>query len=223
MRIAQTFTTLIVACALTFVCTAASADSFLTSVATKSRTAARTGGGPAYRGRSFTPKQAQRIAKAGLRIIKGTKNIAIAHDVLRRVDSATMSHPSVQRAFGRGLAKLAKTGDARLQLIHGANLVMQNAGSNKGVSAVRKAVDKLSGNSAAHLVAGLTIAQRDSFGSKFGQWEKVTALKREAAAHLNAADLIERKTSHPRKLVRTGVKEAKAYGALYDGLKRLLH
>ena len=87
----------------------------------------------------------------------------------------------------------------------------------------RKAAKTLSKNSAAQLLTALTVAQRDAFASKFGnRWDKQTPLKREAAKHLNKAQTLENKTSHPRPRVRKAIQEAKEYAGYYDGYAGLL-
>jgi hypothetical protein len=201
--------------------TPAQADSFLTSVGTNSKTAARVAPKP-YTGQAISAKQARGVARRALTTIRNTKNIAIGLDVIRRVDSVSMDHAKVGQNFRLGLAKLARGNNPKLQLLRGVNLVMRNADSRRGISYVRKSAKKLPGNSAAQLAAGLSVAQRDSFGSKFGKWEHKTPLKREAARYLNKAQQLEQGARHKRPLVREGLKQAKDYAGYYEGFNGLL-
>jgi len=200
--------------------TSASADSFLTSVGTGSKTAARVAPQP-YSGQPASWRQARSVARRALNTIQRTRNVAIGLDVIQRVDSVAMDHPLVGQHFRLGLAKLARTGDPKFQLLRGTNLVMRNPDSRRGISAVRKAARQLPTDSAAQLVAGLSVAQRDSFGTKFREWDKQTPLKREAAGYLNTAQQIER-TKSRRPLVREGIKQAKDYAGYYQGFKGLI-
>lgn len=198
------------------------ADSFLTSVSTGSKTANRVAPKP-YTGNAVSPKMARGAASRALSTIKHTKNIAIGMEVIRRVDSVAMDHPGVGNKFRLGMAKLARTGNPKFQLLRGMNLVMRNPDSRRGATAVRKAAKSLSGNSAAQLAAGLTIAQRDAFSPKFGhKWEQKTRLKKEASNYINQAQALEAKTKHPRPLVREGIKQAKEYAGYYEGYSGLI-
>lgn len=198
------------------------ADSFLTSVSTGSKTAARVGPAP-YTGNVYSPRQVKNIVSKALSTIKNTRNLAIGLDVIQRVDSVAMDSPAVAKQFRLGLAKLARGGDPKYQLLRGVNLVLRRPESRWGISHVRKAVKALPGNSAAQLLAGLSVAQRDAFAEKFGfKWEQVTPLKREAAKYINAAGQLESQTKHPRPLVREGLKQAKDYAGYYGGYNSLL-
>ena len=88
------------------------ADSFLTSVSTGSKTAARVAPAP-YGGGSYNPAQVRGVANRALSTIKNTRNIAIGLDVIQRVDSVAMNNPAVASKFRLGLAKLAR-GDMAL-------------------------------------------------------------------------------------------------------------
>jgi hypothetical protein len=209
---------ILVASALTLaVAGQARADSFLTSVSTGSKTAARVAPAP-YTG-SVTPVKSGVAARA-LNVIKQTRNAAIGLDVIQRVDSVAMDNPAVGKAFRLGLAKLARGGDPVFTLLRGTNLVMRSPKSDRAAAAVRKAARELPNDSAAQLVAGLTIAQREAFGR--GNWDKPSRLTREAAKMVNAATSIEAKTTHPRPLVREGLKQAKEYMPLYGAYKDAL-
>jgi hypothetical protein len=198
------------------------ADSFLTSVSTGSKTAARVGPAP-YTGGVYSPRQVKNIVSKALSTIKNTRNLAIGLDVIQRVDSVAMDSPAVAKQFRLGLAKLARGGDPKYQLLRGVNLVLRRPESRWGISHVRKAVKALPGNSAAQLLAGLSVAQRDAFAEKFGfKWEKRTPLKREAAKYINQAGQLESQTKHPRPLVREGLKQAKDYAGYYEGYNGLL-
>jgi hypothetical protein len=197
------------------------ADSFQTSVATNSRTAARVAPEP-YTGGVIGARQAMGVAKRALGVVRGTRNLAIGHDVNRRVDSVAMDHPKVGNQYRLGLAKLARSNDPKYQLLRGANLVLRNADSRRGITYVRKAAKRLPNNSAAQLVAGLAVAQRDAFSPKFGQWDKRTPLKREAARYINRAQQLEAQAKHPRPLVREGIRQAKEYAGYYGGYKGLI-
>ncbi len=199
----------------------ARADSFLTSTSTHSKTAARVAP-KAYTGHAYTARQIKHVTRRALSTIRRTKNLAIALDVVQRVNSVAMNHPKVGKQFSMGLAKLARSGDPKFSLIRGMNLVLNNPSSRRGVTYVRKAAKALSKNSAAQLLAGLTVAQRDGFGGQFGQWEKRTPLKIEAARHINKAQAIEKTARHPRPLVKTAIKEAKEYAGYYNGFRGLL-
>ena len=200
----------------------ARADSFLTSVSTGSKTAARVAPAP-YNGTVYSQRQAKGVAARGLSVIKNTKNLAIGLDVIQRVDSVAMDNPKVGTQFRLGLAKLARSGDPKYNLLRGVNLVRRNPDSRRGITYVRKAAKALPENSAAQLIAGLSVAQRDSFGKSFGhKWEKQTPLKREAAKYMNKAQALEQATKHPRPLVREGIKQAKEYAGYYDGFNGLL-
>jgi hypothetical protein len=223
------FTTLLLAAVLSFsLISTASADSFLTSVSTNSKTAAKVGPAP-YTGSVYSPKTANIAAKA-LRVIRTTKNLAIALDVLQRVDSVAMDNSAVGREFRLGLAKLSRSGDPKMQLLRGVNLLMSREVNLKGessvraISYVRDAASRLPKDSAAQLLASLSVAQRDAFGLQGGaeKWEKRTPLKTEAAKLLAKAQKIEAKTDHPRPLVREGLRQAKDYFPLYEGYKGLL-
>jgi hypothetical protein len=200
-----------------------SADSFMTSVSTGSKTANRVAPKP-YTGNAVSPRMAKGVAGRALSTIKHTKNIAIGMEVIRRVDSVAMDHPGVGNKFRLGMAKLARTGNPKFQLLRGMNLVMRNPDSRRGAAAVRKAAKgALAGNSAAQLAAGLTVAQRDAFSPKFGhKWEKKTRLKKEAASYINKAQALEAQTKHPRPLVREGIKQAKEYAGYYEGYNGLI-
>jgi hypothetical protein len=202
------------------------ADSFLTSVSTGSKTAAKVAG-PAYTGAAYDAKAVEKVAQKALTVIKRSGNLAVALDVLQRVDSVAMDNPAVGREFRLGLAKLARSGDAKMKLLQGVNLLMarepqlKGASSDHGIALVRAAVRQLPKDSAAHLLAGLSIAQRDAFG--LGKnWDKKTSLKVEAAKQINKAQRIEARTNHPRPLVRTALRENQKYMPLYKGYKGLL-
>lgn len=217
----------------------AAADSFLTSVSTGSKTAARVG--PAPYGASYAPVKGN-IATRALTTIKSTRNVAIGLDVIQRVDSAAMSDPTIAKEFRRGLAKLARSGDPVFQVLRGVNLVMQNPSSRRGIAAVRRAAEKLPYDSAAQLVAGLAVAQRDAFtgvGSgglapdRGDRWDTRTPLKKESAGYLNRARSLEKGAAHPRPLVREGLRQAtverqpyapkaKGYFGLYKGYNGLI-
>ena len=199
----------------------ARADSFLTSVSTGSKTAARVAPAP-YTGTVYSSRQVKGVAARGLSVIKNTKNLAIGLDVIQRVDSVAMDNPKVGTQFRLGLAKLARSGDPKYNMLRGVNLVRRNPDSRRGITYVRKAAKALPENSAAQLLAGLSVAQLDSFGGKFGQWEKKTPLKREAAKYMNKAQSLEQATKHPRPLVREGIKQAKEYAGYYEGFNGLL-
>lgn len=200
----------------------ARADSFLTSVGTSSKTAARVGPNP-YQGNGYTKKQAMSMARRGLTTIKHAKNAAIGFDVVRRVDGAAMYHPEAGELFRKGLAKLARKGDPRIQVLRGANLVRRNPSSRWGITKVRQAAKAAPNNSAVQLVAGLAVAQRDAFNPKLGhKWEKRTPLKREAAQYINQAQQLEKQTHHPRPLVREGLRQAKQYIGYYGGYQGLV-
>jgi hypothetical protein len=196
------------------------ADSFLTSVSTGSKTAARVGPA-AYSGTAAPLAQAQGAARRALQVIRTTRNVAIGLDALQRVDSIAMDHPAAAKELRRGLARLAReSGDPRVQLLRAANLALRRPESNYAATMLRKAVAALPADSAAQLVAGLSIAQRDAFG--FNNWDKPSRLAREAAGFLNKATALEAKTSHPRPLVREGLKQAKEYAAYYGAYNGLL-
>jgi len=199
----------------------AQADSFLTSVSTGSKTAARVAPAP-YTGASHRARQVKGVAARALSTIQNTRNLAIGLDVIQRVDSVAMDQPQVGTKFRRGLARLSRGGDAKMNMLRGANLMMRNPDSRRGVTYVRKGAKALPGNSAAQLLAGLTVAQRDSFGSKFGKWEQRTPLKKEAARYINQAQLLEQTARHPRPLVREGLRQAKDYAGYYEGFAGLL-
>jgi hypothetical protein len=199
----------------------ARADSFLTSVSTGSKTATRVAPAP-YTGTVYSPRQVKGVANRALSVIKNTKNLAIGLDVIQRVDSMAMDNPKVGTKFRLGLAKLARSGDPKFSMLRGVNLVQRRPDSRRGITYVRKAAKALPKNSAAQLLAGLSVAQRDGFGSQFGQWEKRTPLKREAAKYINKAEALEKATHHPRPLVREGIKQAKEYAGYYEGFNGLL-
>lgn len=205
---------------------AVQADSFLTSVSTKSKTAARLGPGAnyqAYNNSTINPRMIKNLASRALRTIRATKNMAIAFEVLRIMDSISRNNPKVGSQFRLGLAKLAKTGDPKFRLLRGVNLIMRRPGSDRGIAYVRQAAREMPGNSAAQLLTALSVAQRDGFAAKFGSaWEKPTRLKKESARHLNNAQQLEQKTNHPRPLVRTGIQEAKQYMGYYEGFNGLI-
>jgi hypothetical protein len=196
------------------------ADSFLTSVSTGSKTAARVAP-PAYTGSAANERQARGAARRAIQTIKATRNVAIGLDVLQRIDSLAMDRPEIATSFRLGLAKLARTtGDPRVQVLRAANLALRKPESRYAATMLRKAVATLPADSAAQLVAGLTIAQRDTFG--FGNWDKPSRLAKEAAGYLNKATALEAKTSHPRPLVREGLKQAKDYANYYGSFNGLL-
>ena len=200
----------------------ARADSFLTSVSTGSKTATRVAPKP-YTGQSYSPRQVRYTASKALSTIKHTRNLAIGLDVIQRVDSVAMDHPKVGTNFRLGLAKLSRNGDPKINLLRGVNLVMRNPDSRRGIARVRQAAKALPKNSAAQLLAGLSVAQREAFSPRFGhQWEKQTRLKKEAARYLEKASQLEQGTRHPRPLVRQGLKEAKDYARYYEGYSGLI-
>jgi hypothetical protein len=223
------FTTLLLAAAfsLSLVGTAV-ADSFLTSVSTSSKTAAKVGPAP-YTGTVYSVKSAN-IAARALRVIRTTRNLAIAFDVLQRVDSVAMDNAQVGRQLRLGLARLSRSGDPKMQLLRGVNLLLSRettltgAASQRAIAYVRDAAARLPGDSAAQLLAALSVAQRDAFGLSGGaeKWEKRTPLKREAAGLLANAQQLEARTRHPRALVREGLRQAREYFPLYEGYKGLL-
>jgi len=197
----------------------ASADSFLTSVSTKSKTAARVAPEP-YTGSTI---QAKNVVPRALQTIKSTRNAAIGLDVIQRVDGQAMDNPKLAGSFGRGLAKLSRSGDPVYTVLRGANLARRNPDSDRAAAMVRKAARQAPNDSAVQLVAGLALAQREAFGKDGGaQWETATKGKREAAKLINKAQELEAKTIHPRPLVREGIKEAKEYAGYYAGYNGLI-
>jgi hypothetical protein len=196
------------------------ADSFLTSVSTGSKTAGRVGPA-AYTGNVTSARIANGAARRALQVIKSTRNVAVGLDAIQRVDSLSMDSFAVAKELRLGLAKLARsTGDARIQVLRAANLTLRKPESRYAATMLRKAVGALPSDSAAQLVAGLSIAQRDSFG--FGNWDKAKRLTKEAAGYLNKATALEASTKHPRPLVREGLKQAKEYASYYGSFNGLL-
>ena len=190
----------------------ARADSFLPSVSTRSKTAARVAPAP-YTGMATPGTSTAGVAARAISVIKQTRNVAIGLDVIQRVDSVAMDNPAVGKAFRLGLARLARTGDPVFTLLRGTNLAMRSPKSDRAAAAVRKGARALPNDSAAQLVAGLTLAQREAFGR--GNWDKPSRLTREAAKLVNAASALEASTSHPRPLVREGLKQARDYMPMY--------
>jgi len=93
--------------------------------------------------------------------------------------------------------------------------------SDWGIRQVREAVRALPSDSAAQLYAGLAVAQRDAFSQKFARkgrggaqatWDRVTPLKREAAARINNAQRLEGNAKHPRPLVRAKLMPTHPFG-----------
>jgi len=194
----------------------AHADSFMTSVGNGSRRAAKIGPAP-YTGASTTMQQAKTMLPRAIKLALG-KNLAVAMDATRMVDSAAMDNPAIGAKFATSLAKAAKHGTAAHRFIDAYNTLNRDPGNKAAVRQLRNAMKSkyMQQDSAAELGEFEALAQKASFGG--GSAAQTAKLYREAARHLQKADKLEATTSH-RLLVRAGLASAKDYAAYYPELK----
>lgn len=194
----------------------ANADSFMTSVGSESKRAAKIGP-PIYAAQSATKAQDKAAARKALKLVK-QGNAAVSMDAIRQIDSIALNDERARspEKFRRGLERLARNPrnhQARFLLAY-ANM-LRDPGSLKAFRALNRAAKELSSDSAVQLGAYQATAQRAFFGE--GKDTTRQRLFRMAKAYLAKASALNARS--PRPLVTTALKQAREYNALYDEMK----
>ncbi len=195
---------------------AAHADSFKTEPHAGSKRAAKVGPQP-YIGANFTTKQAMKVVNKGAKLMKTTKNAAVAMDAIRVVDSATMDSNTARLAFARKLAAIAKSGNPIAKFARGYNILMRSGGRG-ALKMISDAAKALPNDSAVQLGAFQAFADY-AHGGNLARGERVKS-RYAAGRYLKAAKALEEKS--PRPLVQANLAKTNEYLTYYPEMTKYL-